>query len=200
LPEPTISQILAGAAPTVEHLQRLYTASRASEEVCAIALASRLPVRGAIVLIRRKGATVAFAASNGWPPLPIPRGLTVPVRHPLRELGTRQRWTGWTTADLRLALAEHPAMSLPTYRTEGLLQADAVAGPRRTTAILLDISPAGVQIDDHLPGTYAIGPEPWSAQPAYVCPKCGRNAASDNYPCDECGVAPCPTCGRCRCF
>jgi Zn-dependent peptidase ImmA (M78 family) len=200
LPEPTINQILAGAAPTVEHLRQLYAASRASEEVCAIALAARLPVRGAVVLIRRRTATVAFAASNGWPPLPIPRGLAVPARHPLRDLGTRQRWTGWTTADLRLALAEQPATSLPSYRAEDLLQVDAVAGPRRTTAILLDILRADGQIKDHPPKTYATDPEPWSAQPAYACPKCGNNAASANYPCDECGVAPCPACGRCRCF
>ena len=93
LPTSTIARALAGNTPAPGHLRQLYAASRASEEVCAIALAAHLPVRGAIVLIQRQTATVAFAACSGWPPLSIPRGLAVPPRHPLRDLGTRQRWS-----------------------------------------------------------------------------------------------------------
>lgn len=200
LPEQTINQILAGAAPTTDHLYQLYTSSQASEEVCAIALAARLPVRGAFVLIRRQTATVAFAASNGWPPLPIPRGLAIPARHPLRELGTRQRWTGWTTADLRLALTKLQASSSSSFHTEDFLQVDAVAGPRRTTALLLDVSLARDFGGGDQPETYTIDSKPQSTLPAYICLECGNKVASDSYKCDECGVAPCRSCGRCRCF
>ncbi|GIH16054.1 ImmA/IrrE family metallo-endopeptidase [Rugosimonospora africana] len=200
LPEPTINQVLAGAAPTVDHLRQLHASSQASEEVCAIALAARLPVRGAFVLIRRRTATVAFAASSGWPPLRIPRGLAVPARHPLRDLGTRQRWIGWVTPDLRLAFTGHPAASPPSYHAENLLQVDAVAGPRRTTAILLDTSGAGSDIKGDPDETYALDPKLWPTQPGYTCSKCGNNAASGSYECDECGVGPCRACGRCRCF
>ena len=200
LPDPTINKTLAGATPTVEHLQQLYAASRASEEVCAIALASRLSARGAVVLIRRRTATVAFAASGGWPPLRIPRGLAVPARHPLRDLGTRQRWTGWTTADLRLALAQHPASSSPSYRAEDFLQVEALAGPVRTTAILLDSTRPNDEINYRLTDAHTINPEPRSGKLAYSCLNCGDSGVSDSYPCEECCVVPCPACGRCRCF
>jgi hypothetical protein len=200
LPEPAIDEILAGATPTVDHLRQLHASSQASEEVCAIALASRLPVRGAVVLIRRRTATVAFAAGNGWPPLRVPRGLAVPSRHPLRDLGTRQRWTGWTTADFRLALAEHPMTSLAPHSAEELLHTDALAGPLRTAAILLDSSNTHEDINRNLTGGYVSSQEPGSAQLAHSCLICGNSAPSDNYPCDECAVAPCSRCGRCRCF
>jgi Zn-dependent peptidase ImmA (M78 family) len=200
LPEPTINQILAGAAPTADHLRQLYASSQASEEVCAIALAARLPMRGAVVLIRRRNATVAFAASNGWPPLPIPRSLAIPARHPLRELGTRQRWTGWTTADLRLALTEHPAMCLPSHLAEDLLRVDSVAGPRRTTAIFLDISDPGGHNKGGLLAAFAMDLELRSPRPTFTCSKCASNVPSGGYECEECGIAPCRGCGRCQCF
>ena len=187
--------------PQPAHLRQLYTASRASEEVCAIALAAHLPARGAITLIQRRTATVAFAAGSGWPPLSIPRGLTVPPGHPLRDLGTRQRWSGWTTPDLRLAFnalpggAVHP--SGPISR-EGLLEAQAEAGPRRTTAILLDTTsrgegrPQAAGDADH--GAADV------AKTELVCPNCGHTGAREHYPCPECGVPPCPACGRCPCL
>ena len=201
IPPSTITQVLSGNLPEPAHLRQLYTASRASEEVCAIALAAHLPARGAVTLIQRRTATVAFAAGSGWPPLSIPRGLTVPPGHPLRELGTRQRWSGWTTPDLRLAFnalpggAGHPSGS--TSR-EGLLEAQAEAGPRRTTAILLDTTSRG-EGRPQAAGD-ADGGAPAVAKTELVCPNCGHTAAREHYPCPECGVPPCPACGRCPCL
>lgn len=201
LPPSTITQILSGNVPQPAHLRQLYTASRASEEVCAIALAAHLPARGAITLIQRRTATVAFAAGSGWPPLSIPRGLTVPPGHPLRDLGTRQRWTGWTTPDLRLAFntlpggAVHPS---GPFSREGLLEAQAEAGPRRITAILLDATsrgegrPQAAGDADH--GAADV------AKTELACPICGHTGAREHYPCPECGVPPCPACGRCPCL
>ncbi len=141
LPAHTITQILAGNTPTPAHLTQLYTASQASEEVCAIALAARLPVRGAVVLVNRRNASVAFAASSGWPALSIPRGLAIPARHPLRDLGTRQGWIGWTTPDFSLALPEPPPKTGPSQGQ--WMRAHAEATPRRTTVVLLESAALG---------------------------------------------------------
>lgn len=201
LPPSTITQILSGNVPQPAHLRQLYTASRASEEVCAIALAAHLPARGAITLIQRRTATVAFAASSGWPPLSIPRGLTVPPGHPLRDLGTRQRWSGWTTPDLQLAFnglpggAGHPSGS---FSRESLLEAQAEAGPRRTTAILLDTTSRGKGRHQTV-GDAGHGAED-IAKTKLVCPICSHSGAREHYPCPECGVPPCPACGRCPCL
>jgi hypothetical protein len=201
LPAPTIIRVLAGNAPGPAHLPQLYKASNASEEVCAIALAVHLPARGAIALIQRHTATVAFAASSGWPPLSIPRGLAVPPRHPLRDLGTRQRWSGWTTPDLRLAIEESPGREnqAPSPQ-EPLLRAQAEAGPRRTIAVLLDMTRSRQFADEctRVEGESHRGSE--QSQVELICPICGHSAARDHYPCEECGISPCPACGRCRCI
>ncbi|WP_177319543.1 ImmA/IrrE family metallo-endopeptidase [Actinoplanes philippinensis] len=193
LPESTTTQVLGGRQPAPEHLRQLYSASMASEEVCAIALAGRLRTRGAVVLIRRRTASVAFAASTGWPPLLVPRGLEVPQHHPLRELGIRQRWSGWTTSDLRLGIAEpFLEMTIPN-----LMRTWAQAGPNRTTAILMD-----TREDD--------GPElPKSADNRitshrqvghiFPCNHCGHGLNPNTYPCEDCRIPPCWQCGHCRC-
>src|SRR5262249_34130942 len=150
LPATSITQVLADQAPAPRHLRQLYAASHASEEVCAIALAARLPARGAVVLIQRLTATVTFAATSGWPPLPIPPGLSIPPRHPLRDLGTRQQWSGWTTPDLRLALTQTTVgPGQPPLPQMHLLKAQAEAGPRRTTAIMLERTRPDQAADDH---------------------------------------------------
>lgn len=193
LPESTTTRILDGRRPSPEHLQQLYTASEASEEVCAIALAGRLSVRGAVVLIRRRTATVAFAASSGWPPLLVPRGLAVPPHHPLRELGIRQRWSGWTTSDLRLAATE----PVPETLIPNLLQARAQAGRNRTTAILLDTRSID-GAEDYWLARHVFDPD----QPdrnSSVCPRCSHRSNPNTYPCEECGAPPCWRCGQCRC-
>jgi hypothetical protein len=204
LPASTVTRVLGGKAPAPSHLQQLYTASNASEEVCAIALAARLPARGAIALIQRRSATVAFAAASGWPPLSMPRGLALPPGHPLRDLGTRQQWSGWTTPDLRLAFNEFPSaakLSSSSFTREPLLRTQAEAGPRRTTAVLLDIAKQGDTPKDH-PGSaresnhtkaHISGDE-------LVCLVCGHTRIRGHYPCPECGVPPCPACGRCPCL
>ena len=205
LPASTVIQILTGSVPEPAHLRQLYLGSRASEEVCAIALAAHLPARGAITLIQRRTATVAFAAASGWPRLSIPRGLGVPPGHPLRDLGTWQSWNGWTTPDLRLAFnkfpdeAEQPSCSLPR---EPLLKAQAEAGPRRTTAILLDIANsdgAGEGGRPQVEGESDHGGA-HASQVELACPICGHAGIRDHYPCLECGVPPCPACGRCPCL
>lgn len=189
LPEAVLLGVLDGQTPAPEHLPQLYSASRASEEVCAIALAGRLPVRGAVVLIRRRTAAVVFAASNGWPPLLIPRGLAVPQHHPLRQLGIRQHWRGWTTADLHLAISE----PLPESSMPSLLQARASAGANRVTTILLDTH-SGIGDDPH-----ARLDSGMPNNPICICRHCGHISNTIAYPCEDCAVPPCARCGRCRC-
>lgn len=195
LPASAITRALTGNAPAPEHLRQLYAASGASEEVCAIALAAHLPLRGAVVLIQRRTATVAFAASGGWPPLSIPRGLAVPPRHPLRDLGIRQRWGGWTTPDFGLSFAERPR------KANNLFRVQAEAGPRRTTAILLDIENADYLAETHSHPLRTEGASGFrDPQKQLICPACGNDMSSNNYPCEECGFLPCPACGFCRCL
>jgi hypothetical protein len=86
------------------------------------------------------------------------------------------------------------------HRAEELLQADALAGPLRTAAILLDSSHTYEDINLNTTGGYVIAWNPSSVQPVPPCLICGNTAPSDSYPCDECNVAPCSRCGRCRCF
>ena len=200
LPAPTITRALAGCAPAPGHLRRLYAVSHASEEVCAIALAARLPTRGAVALIHRRTATVAFAASSGWPLLSIPRGLAIPPRHPLRDPGTRQRWSGWTTPDLRLALTQTTASrDQPPLPQTPLLRAQAEAGPRRTTAILLDSVRSGQPADENSQAAEASHADTAHVGETITCLACGYPASRGHYPCEECGVPPCPACGHCRC-
>jgi hypothetical protein len=153
------------------------------------------------VIIRRRTATVTFAASGGWPPLSIPRGLAVPSRHPLRDLGTRQRWSGWTTSDLRLAFAQRPARpNLSQFSPYPLLRAQAEAGSRRTALMLLDIESIGQASSHHSLRTEGIDLSGSRDSGELICPICGHAGASNHYPCEECGVPPCPACGRCRCM
>ena len=193
LPESMVLRVLGEYDPAPEHLRQLYAASRASEEVCAIALAQRLRGRGAVVLIRRRTAAVMFAAGSGWPPLVVPRGLAVPQHHPLRELGIRQRWSGWTTQDLRLATSE----TLPDRPMPNLLFTLAEAGPKRTTAILLDSQSADARGSAKSTRAVQIGSRYGEIT---ICPNCGRESISDAYPCEDCGAPPCGECGRCRCM
>lgn len=200
IPASAVTRLLAGSQPEPGHLRQLYAASSASEEVCAIALASRIPVRGAVLLIRRDTATVTFAATSGYPLLRIPRDLPVPPRHPLRDLGTRQQWTGWTTPDLRVALADLPAKASESrIPHESMLRVRAEAGPRRTTAVLFDIATPG-DFTENFSGR-ARQPASGEAEGLDLnsCPACGQDSARSSYPCEDCGVPPCPACGRCHC-
>jgi hypothetical protein len=201
IPAPVITRLLAGSLPEPGHLRQLYAASSASEEVCAIALASRIPVRGAVLLIRRDTATVTFAASSGYPFLRIPRDLLVPPRHPLRDLGTRQQWTGWTTPDLRVALTDLPAKARESrFPHESMLRARAEAGLRRTTAILLDIAKPGDPMEDRSRHVGGSPQDEARVLDLMACPACGQASARSSHPCEDCGIPPCPACGRCRCL
>ena len=200
IPDSVVTRLLGGSSPEPAHLRHLYAASSASEEVCAIALASRIPVRGAVLLIRRDTATVTFAAGSGYPSLRIPRDLLVPPGHPLRDLGTRQQWTGLTTPDLRLALTDLPTKAAGSrIPDEPFLRAHAEAGPRRTTAVLMDNASPGGPEDDLFRRARKSPPDAARVPEPIACPACGQASARSSYPCEECGAPPCPACGRCRC-
>lgn len=200
IPAPAVTRLLAGSPPEPWHLKQLYAASSASEEVCAIALAAHIPMRGAVLLIRRDTATVTFAASSGYPPLRIPRDLPVPPRHPLRDLGTRQRWAGWTTPDLRLACTDLPAKASNSRITrEPFLRTQAEAGLRRTTAILHDTAGPSRSVGDQFRRAGELPPDAARVSDLVTCPACGQTSARSSYPCEDCGVPPCPACGSCCC-
>ena len=72
LPETLITQVLNRRAPEAAHIRALYEASAASEVVCAIALAQRLPCQGAVVIMDIGSSTVSYASvaspeDDGWP-------------------------------------------------------------------------------------------------------------------------------------
>jgi hypothetical protein len=201
IPAPVVTRLLAGSPPEPGHLKQLYASSSASEEVCAIALAAHIPVRGAVLLIRRDTATVTFAASSGYPPLRIPRDLPVPPRHPLRDLGTRQRWAGWTTADLRQAFTDPPSeVGNSRITLESLLRTQAEAGPRRTTAILRETASPVHHAENQFRREEEPPPDAAGASALVTCPACGQASTRSSYPCEDCGVPPCPACGSCCCL
>jgi hypothetical protein len=119
----------------------------------------------------------------------------------LRDLGIRQQWSGWTTPDLRIALTPTTiSPDQPPLPQTPLLRAQAEAGPRRTTVILLDSTRPGQAADDHPEAAETSDTSTVDAREEITCLGCGHTAARDHYPCEECGVPPCPVCGRCQCL
>lgn len=184
LPEQLIDSVLAGAPPAAHHIMDLYEASAASEPVCAIALATRLPCQGAVFIcdLGTRAVTSASiqALDEGWPAAAPWPGRPVPGGHPLRAMdpGSSSRRRSWW---------ETPwGAKTPFY-------VDAVAGERRIHAVLaandlwnaetlhLD-SP--IDVDSRLSGTV-------------FC--CGQTRNVRGFPCTTCKQYFCPKCGRCRC-
>lgn len=90
VPDSTINELLDGFRPTGEALARLYRASNASREACAVALSRRLGCPGFITVIRDD--IVTFTSRLGEP-RPAPwRDVPLPTGHPLGRKRAAGSW------------------------------------------------------------------------------------------------------------
>lgn len=184
LPLQRVTDILADDAPRAAHLRALHDASAASEPVCAIALAARLPCQGAVLIADLDDPTVRYAtvatADDGWPvAFPWP-GREIPATHLLRRIGPheqRSERSWWATPwgdrqDYYLDVVTSARCIHAVLSVYDLWQVSAFHGADRPVT-------AGV-------------PELDSA-----C-SCGFRGVIRGYPCSACGQPFCPRCG-CRC-
>jgi Zn-dependent peptidase ImmA (M78 family) len=185
LPEALVTQVLNGRGPEAAHIRALYAASTASEVVCAIALAKRLPCQGAVVIMDIGSITVSHASiaspdDDGWPlAYPWPRQ-DIPAHHRLARLdvGQTARETSWWAT---------PWGQRQDYYL------DAIADARRIHAVL------AVQDLWDAARFHAVTPET-AGRPARQldCP-CGYHGTARGYPCSDCSQPYCPSCKECQC-
>ncbi len=107
-----ITTVVGSGPVRAQHVVDLYESSQASMPACAIALATRLPYTGAIILVDRdqkdepvvRYASVRPDPTQGWPRVYPWPGQKVPTAHPLRfitEAAHVQRRTYWATPWVR---------------------------------------------------------------------------------------------------
>lgn len=186
LPAQLIAATLGDAPPCAAHLAALYQASEASEPVCAIALAARLPCQGAVLISDIGGTTVTYASVNapedgGWPiAYPWPRR-AIPSAHLLTRIAineSRRERSWWATS-----WGERQDYYL-----------DSAAYSRRAHTVLAVSDLWGVS-------RLHVGDGPRTlARPERVlqCP-CGYDGTVRGFPCKDCGQPYCPRCKECRC-
>lgn len=185
LPSITLNQVIGAGPIRAAHIQQLYDISRASEPVCGIAVASRLPRLGAVLIVDRLTWRVDYASirpdeEQGWPQVfPWP-GHPVPAGHPLKTLSPGSRTTTKTSWRSPWGATQ------PYYM-------DALSGPRRMYAVLCEIDLWGAT-ELHLDQPRAFDQRPTTE--VYCC---GRTRTVRGWRCSTCGEPDCPECGWCRC-
>lgn len=186
MPRALVTEVLAGQQPAAAHLQALYAASAASEPVCAIALAQRLPCQGGVIIMDLGATAVSYASvaspdDDGWPlayPWPNQK---VPEHHRLPRLQSGQS-------------AKEASWWQTPWGERQDYYLDAVAGTRRVHAILAarDLWNASC--------LHLDAPPEASSRPAaeIQCP-CGFRGTARGYPCNDCHQHYCPRCRECAC-
>lgn len=186
LPAELVNRIIGKGPIRAEHVRDLYDASEVSEPVCAIALATRLPCQGAVIVSDIGGRTVTFATvqapdNDGWPVAFPWRDYDIPVGHVLHHIRpgeTRTQPSWWAT----------PWGDRQNYYL------DAVAGQRRIHTVLA--------VHDLWHTTqFHVGDGPQSTarpQSTLDC-GCGYRGVVRGYPCTNCRHPFCPQCRECRC-
>jgi hypothetical protein len=185
LPADVITSVVGTGPVEAEHVRALYDATMASLPVCAIALASRLPTLGAIVIADRGTDEVEYASVHphpelGWPKVHPWPGRPVPPGHPLALLEdgrTVRRRSFWASP----------------WGDRAQFYLDAFAGPRRVIGVLSDTDLWGAEV---------FHPEverEYHDQPERTINCCGEIRKVRGYPCGKCHEPYCPRCGNCRC-
>jgi IrrE N-terminal-like domain len=186
LPAELINRIVGAGPIRAAHLRKFYDASEASEPACAIALATRLPCQGSIVISDIGKPIVTFASvqapdNDGWP-LAFPwRGYDIPsghILHQVRAQETRTQPSWWVT----------PWGDRQNYYL------DAVAGQRRIHTVLA--------VNDlwHTTQFHADdGPQTIARPQSTLECSCGYHGTVRGYPCPTCRQPFCPKCRECQC-
>lgn len=185
LPEDLIDSVLDGQPVRASFIRELHEASSASEPVCAIALAARLPGHGAVLIADLETKMVSYSSirtgkDDSWPAVYPWPGAEVPPGHPLRGLRT-----GATMA--RKSFWRAP------WGTEQPYYMDAVADDRRIYAVL---SATDIWMSErfHSDEPFQVDKRPWRE---VRC--CGKTITVRGFPCAVCNEPHCPDCGHCRC-
>ena len=186
LPEALITEVLNRRAPEAAHIRALYEASAASEVVCAIALAQRLPCQGAVVMMDIGSSTISHASvaspeDDEWPlAYPWPRQ-EIPAYHRLARLDADQ------------AVRERSWWATPWGERQDYYL-DAIAGSRRIHAVL-------AARDLWQTTLFHTDVAETAGRPArhLDCP-CGHHGTVRGYPCSDCGQPYCPSCKECQCL
>lgn len=189
LAEPAITAVMGAGPLRAHHVIDLYESTQASLPVCAIALAARLPMVGAVVIADRpyqsevvvRYASVHPDPERGWPKVYPWPGQAVPTAHPLRFL-TRSprepRQTFWATP----------------WNGKVDFYMDAVAvNSTRSVAVLAEVD---------LWGAESFHPQmhrDYDERPQQDITCCGQIRSVRGFPCQTCGQVHCPVCGKCRC-
>jgi hypothetical protein len=187
LPKELIDSTLNGDPPMARNLSDMFWQSSASEQVCAIALANRLKVMGAVVIADRFTCEVTFVSvhpgnSEDWPLVYPRKGDQLPggaVRLPLGNMrddafSGRIEWTD-------------------RYRRTDIYYTDAVATPKRLHIVLAERDLWGCE-----PLHVGAGPAV-NAAPVIVINCCGEARQVRGWPCQSCHEPYCPVCGKCVC-
>ncbi len=185
LPEALVTQVLDRCAPEAAHIRALYEASAASEVVCAIALAQRLPCQGAVVIMDIGSSTVSYASvaspeDDGWPlAYPWPKQ-EIPAHHRLARLDADQ------------AVREKSWWATPWGERQNYYL-DAVTGSRRVHAVL------AVRDLWQVTRFHTDTSETAGRPVHHLNCSCGYHGTARGYPCSDCGQPYCPSCKECQC-
>lgn len=189
LAQSDIDDVLGGAHVQARHILDLYERSNASLPACAIALASRLPGLGAVVIVDRDpdlgSAVVGYASvrpdpERGWPKVYPWPGHSVPPGHPLQRIrpgASIRRRSFW---------------AMP-WGARADFYLDAVEARSRWVAVMADTDLWGAE--KFHPGA----PREFNQRPEREVHCCGQTRKVRGYPCPKCDQVPCPDCGKCRC-
>lgn len=185
LPDEVIDSVIGAGPVEARHIADLFEASNASQPVCGIALASRLPALGAVVIVDRTLGEVEYASIHphpmyGWPRVHPWPGTPAPAGHPLviLQAGTNvRRRSFWTDK----------------WGNRAEFYLDAFAGSRRAVGVLADADLWQAEVF-HPPTTREYRDQP---QRQVTC--CGDTHTVRGYSCPTCRQPYCPICKGCRC-
>jgi hypothetical protein len=189
LADSDIDLVLGGAPIQAKHVLDLFKLSNASLPACAIALASRLPGLGSVLIIETErnlgSATVHYASvhpdpEKGWPKVYPWPGQSVPPGHPLRSIrtgGSIRRRSFW---------------SMP-WGAQADFYLDAVEASGRWVVVMADTDLWGAE------KFHPIAPREFDQRPEREVSCCGLTRKVRGYPCPKCSQVPCPDCGKCLC-
>lgn len=185
LPATLVTHVLSNHPPAAAHIRELYEASAASEVVCSIVLAQRLPCQGAVLMMDIGAHTVSYASvaspdDDGWPlAYPWPRQ-DVPAHHRLPRLRANQ------------SAREESWWATPWGERQDYYL-DAVAGGRRIHAVLASCDLWQVT------RFHTVKPETAGRPVRQFDCRCGFRGTARGYPCGDCGQPYCPSCKECQC-
>jgi len=182
VPDELVENIIGIGPLTANDFRKLTVQAAASGPACAIALASRLPGSGAVVIIDRSTNRVIHSSLRGDLTVYPWKGIEVPDGHPLRRLQPDQSYTMksyWSNA----------------WGQRQTYYVSAIATEKRTYAVLSVTDLWGV---DRFHGGQAP-PERSSAPRSTLRCHCSFVGQTTGWPCNVCGRAYCPRCGDCDC-